>query len=93
MEKFTYSIQGKITVWDETTYTFHAENREKAEEIIRQVAQEGIWNIKDDNLQLELDNYKWKILEDTIGDLNSDLQPIEIYDEKREIIESTYRRI
>jgi hypothetical protein len=93
MEKFTYSIQGKITVWDETTYTFHAENREKAEEIIRQVSQEGIWNIKDDNLQLELDNYEWKILEDTIGDLNSDLQPIEIYDEKREIIESTYRRI
>jgi hypothetical protein len=42
MEKFKYSIQGKITVWDETTYTFHAENREKAEEIIRQVSQEGI---------------------------------------------------
>jgi hypothetical protein len=93
MEKFTYSIQGKITVWDETTYTFHAENREKAEEIIRQVSQEGIWNIKDDNLQLELDNYEWKILEDTIGDLNSDLQPIEIYNEKGEVIESTYRRI
>ena len=93
MEKFTYSIQGKITVWDETTYTFHAENKEKAEEIIRQVSKEGIWNIKDDNLQLELDNYEWKILEDTIGDLNSDLQPIEIYDESGEIIESTYRRI
>jgi hypothetical protein len=42
---------------------------------------------------LELDNYEWKILEDTIGDLNSDLQPIEIYDESGEIIESTYRRI
>jgi len=93
MKKFIYSIQGKITVWDETTYTFHAENREEAEEIIKQVAQEGIWNIKDDNLQLELDNYEWKILEDTIGDLNSDLQPIEIYDENGEIIESTYRRI
>ena len=93
MEKFKYSIQGKITVWDETTYTFHAENREKAEEIIRQVSQEGIWNIKDDNLQLELDNYEWKILEDTIGDLNSDLQPIEIYNEKGEMIESTYKRI
>ena len=93
MEKFTYSIQGKITVWDETTYTFHAENKEKAEEIIRQVSKEGILSIKDVLLYNELDNYSYKILEDTIGDLNSDLQPIEIYDEKREIIESTYRRI
>jgi hypothetical protein len=93
MEKFIYSIQGKITVWDETTYTFHAENKEKAEEIIRQVSKEGILSIKDVLLYNELDNYSYKILEDTIGDLNSDLQPIEIYDEKREIIESTYRRI
>jgi len=93
MEKFIYSIQGKITVWEETTYTFHAENQEEALEIIKQVAEEGIMSIKDVKLQDELDNYKWKILEDTIGDLNSDLQPIEIYNEKGEMIESTYKRI
>jgi hypothetical protein len=93
MEKFTYTVEAKITAWEETTYTFHAENKEKAEEIIKQVVQEGIMSIKDEKLQSELDDYRWEIMEDTIGDLDSKLQPYEIYDEHGNEIESGYRTI
>lgn len=65
----------------------------KAEEIIKQVVQEGIMSIKDEKLQSELDDYRWEIMEETIGDLDSKLQPYEIYDENGEIIESGYRTI
>ena len=93
MKQYQYSVQAKITVWEETFYTFHAESREKAEEIIKQVAKEGIYSIKDEKLQSELDNYQWNLIEETIGDLDANLQPIEIYDENQEIIDSFFKPI
>ena len=94
MKQFRYSVQAKITVWEETFYTFHAENKEEAEKIIKQAAHYGIHTIEDEKLQSELDNYRWKLLEDTIGDLDSSLQPYEIYNsDTDELIESSYRTI
>lgn len=94
MEQFKYSVQAKITIWEETFYTFSAENKEEAEKIIKEVAVNGFDNIKDEKLQAELDNYEWKLLEETIGDLDANLQPYEIYDgETAEMIESSYRTI
>ena len=93
MQQFKYSVQAKITVWEETFYTFHAENKEEAEKIIKDVAVNGFDNIKDEKLQAELDNYEWKLLEEFIGDLDGNLQPYEIYNESNEMIESSYRTI
>jgi hypothetical protein len=94
MEQFRYSVQAKITVWEETFYNFHAENNEEAEKIIKDFAVNGLANIKNKKLIEELDNYDWELLEETIGDLDSSLQPYEIYDsETAEIIESSYRTI
>jgi hypothetical protein len=94
MEQFRYSVQAKITVWEETFYNFHAENKEEAEKIIKDFAVNGLANIKNKKLIEELDNYDWELLEETIGDLDSSLQPYEIYDsETAEIIESSYRTI
>ena len=94
MEQFRYSVQAKITIWEETFYTFHAENKEEAEKIIKDVAVNGLDNIKDERLQAELDSYHWELLEETIGDLDAKLQPYEIYDgETAEMIESSYRTI
>lgn len=94
MEQFRYSVQAKITVWEETFYTFHAENKEEAEKIIKEVAVNGLDNIKDERLIKELDNYRWELLEDTIGELDAKLQPYEIYNsDTDELIESSYRTI
>ena len=93
MKQFEYSVESKITVWDKTYYKFHAENKEEAEKIIKQVARYGIHSIEDEKLQSELDNYEWELLEDTIGDLDANLQPYEIYDEEANIIDSSYRNI
>lgn len=94
MEQFRYSVQAKITVWEETFYNFHAENKEEAEKIIKEVAVNGLDNIKDERLIKELDNYRWELLEDTIGELDAKLQPYEIYNsDTDELIESSYRTI
>lgn len=93
METFRYSVQAKITIWEETFYTFSAENKEEAEKIIKDFAVNGFDNIKDEKLQAELDDYHWELLEDCIGDLDAKLQPYEIYDEHGNQIEDSFRTI